>query len=136
MDGLLTDLNIVKAVTNKITHYKRKLKKIYYSDKIAKYDGDPKKMWKILKEVTQTEAKKNEVEPEFIDQNKANTFNNFFVTIGSRIQKELNITEKEVRNNKSEKFNFKEENEETIIKLVDRIRVDVAVGYDDDKQSS
>ena len=59
MDGFLTDLNVVKAVTNKITHCKRKLKKIYYSDKIAKYDGDPKKMWKILKEVTQTEAKKN-----------------------------------------------------------------------------
>ena len=78
MDGFLTDLNVVKAVTNKITHCKRKLKKIYYSDKIAKYDGDPKKMWKILNEVTQTEAKKNEVEPEFIDQNKADTFNTFF----------------------------------------------------------
>ena len=55
----------------------------------------------------------------------------FFATIGSKIQKGLNITEKEVRNNNPEKFNFKEENEETIIKLVNRIRTDVAVGYDD-----
>ena len=37
----------------------------------------------------------------------------------------------EVPENTTEKFNFKEENEETIIKLIDRIRIDVAVGHDD-----
>ena len=43
MDGFLSDLNIVKEISNKITHLKRKLKKIFYHDKISKFEGDPKK---------------------------------------------------------------------------------------------
>merc|ERR1711972_1059431 len=89
MDGFLSDLNIVKEISNKITHLKRKLKKIFYHDKISKFEGDPKKMWNILKEVTNTTVTKSNVEPEFLDQKKANTFNTFFATVGTKIQEKL-----------------------------------------------
>ena len=131
LDGFLTDLSIVKKLSNTITHYKRKLKKMYYKEKIQQYEGDPKKTWKILKEVTQTAQKKSNVEPEFLDQNMANNFNTFFATVGTKIQQSLNIEEKDNSPITQEKFTFKEETEETIIKLIDRIRIDVAVGSDD-----
>ena len=50
-------------------------------------------MWKVLKEVTQTQKKPSNTEPEFIDQNTANQFNSFFATVGTEIQKRLNINQ-------------------------------------------
>ena len=94
--GCMTDSKIVKSLNNRITHLKRKLKKIYYTKKIETYEGDPKKMWKILKEVTQTGSKTEDVEPEFLDQNVANNFNNYFATVGTKVQHKLNVEEKEV----------------------------------------
>ena len=78
LQGMWSDLNIVKSITNKITHLKRRLKKIYYTEKIEKYEGDPKKIWKILKDVTHTADKNNTVEPEFLNHDLANKFNTFF----------------------------------------------------------
>ena len=131
LDGFISDLNIVKTLTNKINHLKRQLKKSYYSGKIEEYEGNPKKMWTMLKEVTYTKMIKNSTEPHFLDQNRANQFNNYFATIGSNIQKKLNIEEKILENIKPGVFNFHEETEETIIKLIDRIKPDVAVGHDE-----
>ena len=131
MDGLLSDLNIVKALTNKINHYKRKLKRIYYKEQITKYDGDSKKLWKTLKEVTQTTPAKNQTEPDFLDQDRANSFNNFFATVGTKIQEKLKITEKSIDPKTPGKFEYEEETEATIKKLIDRIRIDVAIGHDD-----
>ena len=88
-------------------------------------------MWSILKEVTQTKMIKNETEPQLLDQQRANQFNNFFATVGSNIQKRLNVEEKTLGNNTTEKFNFEDEKEETIVKLIDRIKTDVAVGHDE-----
>ena len=53
LDGYFTDLKIVKSITNKITHLKRNLKRAFYRDKIQEYEGDAKKMWAVLKEITQ-----------------------------------------------------------------------------------
>ena len=53
--GLLTDSKMVKTLSNKITHLKRKLKKTYYRDKVEEYSGEPKKMWQVLKALTQTD---------------------------------------------------------------------------------
>ena len=130
MDGLQTDLNLVKCLTNKITHLKRHLKKIFYTEKIQQYESDPKKMWQVLKEVTQTSPLKNDIEPQFLDQEKVNKFNSFFATVGSNIQKKLNIKEKILQKTKTEKFDFQDETEENIIKLIERIRSNVAVGHD------
>ena len=130
LDGFFTDLKIVKSLSNKIIHLKRKLKRTYYRDKVDEYSGEPKKMWQILKELTQTETRPQYTEPEFINQNIANHFNNYFATVGTKIQKKLNVEEKEKTNIYTEKFEFKMEEEPTIIKLIDRIRADVAVGSD------
>ena len=130
LDGLFSDKQIVKTLSNKITHLKRKLKSIFYRDKIQEHNGDSKKMWKILKEVTQTEKRLQYVEPEFLDQNLADNFNTYFATIGTKIQEKLNIKEKTTPSNNTERFNWTPESEESIKKLIDRIRTDVAVGYD------
>ena len=129
--GCPSDEKLVKMLSNKITRLKRKCKKTYYSDKLQHYEGDPKKMWKVLKEVTQTQKKPSNTEPEFIDQNTANQFNSFFATVGTEIQKRLNINQNSEKVTATGQFKFKEENEETIIKLIDRIKIDVAVGADD-----
>lgn len=129
--GRPSDIKLVKMLSNKITRLKRKCKKAYYTEKLQQYEGEPKKMWKVLKEVTQTENKPNNTEPEFIDQRTANQFNTFFATVGSEIQKRLNIKERSESVTVTGGFKFKEENEEKIIKLIDRIKTDVAVGTDD-----
>ena len=52
--------------------------------------------------------------------------------MGTEIQKRLNIKETELgKPTRVQQFKFKEETEESIIKLIDKIRSDVAVGYDD-----
>ena len=129
--GRPSDSKLVKTISNRITRLKRKCRKAYYSEKLQQYDGEPKKMWKILKEVTQTEKKPNSTEPEFIDQKTANHFNTFFATVGSEIQKLLNIKECSESVKATGQFIFKEENKETIVKLIDRIKIDVAVGTDE-----
>ena len=129
--GLISDRTAVKVFTNKINHLKRKCKKQYYRGKIKEYDGDPKKMWKVLKEVTQTEKKQSTTEPDFMDQKTANSFNSFFSTVGCKLQKRLGIKTDSGKPTTNENFRFKEETEETILKLIDRIRTDVAVGEDD-----
>ena len=53
LDGYFTNLKLLKAISNKITRLKRKLKKIYCGDKIQQHEGDPKKMWQVLKELVQ-----------------------------------------------------------------------------------
>ena len=129
--GSPSDKNLVKMLSNKITRLKRKCKKAYYTEKLQQYEGEPQKMWKVLKEVTQTEKKPNNTEPEFIDQKTVNQFNSFFATVGSEIQRRLNIKERINRVAVTGQFKFKEENEESIVKLIDRIKIDVAVGSDD-----
>lgn len=129
--GLKQDLKAVNKLSNEITHLKRKLKKKYYKQKIEEYDGDSKKMWKILKHMTQTETDKSNIEPEYMDQDKVNHFNKYFATIGTEIQKKLGIKEITTTTENKGVFQFKEETEENIIKLIDRIRKDVATGADD-----
>ena len=129
--GLWTDLKLVKSITNKINRLKRKLKKAYYTDKIQKYDGDSKKIWTVLKEVTHTKNNNTKIEPEFLNQELTNKFNKFFATVGSEIQKKLKIADAKPINKGAQRFQWKDETEDTVMKLIDRIRTDVAVGNDD-----
>ena len=71
-----------------------------------------------------------DVEPEFLDQNVANNFNNYYATVGTKVQHKLNVEEKEVNKDAAGNFQFKQEDEATIIKLIERIRTEVAVGHD------
>ena len=156
LDGYLKDLKLVKVISNKITHLKRKLKRTFYRDKIEQYEGEPKKMWKVLKEIVSIDSRPQNIEPEFLSQNLANGFNHYFATVGTTIQEKLNTkaeversrhqpdqtrhqntaADRDNRNPKSQtkpqtqQFSFKPESEQTIVKLIDRIKTDVTVGYD------
>ena len=127
--GQRKDLKAANRITNEVTHLKRKLKKKHYKQKIEEFEGDSKKMWKVLKHLTQTSPDKSTVEPEFMDKDTANKFNKFFATIGTKIQNILGIKEA-LPTDPCGNFQFQEEKEETIIKLIDRIRTDVATGVD------
>ena len=62
-------------------------------------------------------------------QEKANQYNDYFATVGSEIKKKLNVKETTVEL-KSTGFTFHPETEVTIIKLIERIKTNVAVGAD------
>lgn len=130
--GNKKDLKAASNITNIITHLKRKLKKLHYKERIEKYESDPRNLWKILREVTQTTPDKTTTEPEFMNQSKANQFNKFFATVGTVIQKTLGTKDLVNLISTSTKgtFTFKEETEETIRALIDRIRTEVATGED------
>ena len=116
-------------LNNAITHLKEKKKKAYYTNKLAESEGDPKKTWNILKELTNGYKETTDIEPDNMNQEKVNSFNKFFATVGSVIKEKLKIKEKTVDNN-STGFTFKPETEETVLKLIERIRTNVAVGTD------
>ena len=69
------------------------------------------------------------IEPDFMDKEKANEFNSFFAKVGSKIQEKLHI-KAEPPKLPEKGFEFSEETEETILKLINRIRSDVATGND------
>jgi endonuclease/exonuclease/phosphatase (EEP) superfamily protein YafD len=136
---LLTDyfgsgLSFLKVRANKlkneINHLKRKLKKSYFTEKINEVNGDSKKLWKILKEITGTRKNKNTIEPEMLTQEKANKYNTFFATVGAEIQKHLKVQPHSTDYSGLKGFEFKDECEGNITKLIDKIKPDVAVGDD------
>ena len=129
--GNKKDLESANKLGNEITHLKRKLKRKYYKQKIEEYEGDSKKMWKILKDVTQTTPDKDCTEPDFLNQDKANQYNKYFATIGTVVQRLIGTKDADPISQNEGKFHFKEETEETIIKLIDRIKEDVATGEDE-----
>ena len=138
-NSLLSDyftcgLDILKERANKlkneINHLKRKLKKKYYTEKVGEMNGDARTMWKILKGLTGTGKNLETVEPEMLTQEKVNTFNKFFATVGAEIQKKLKIQLHSTDLTGLDGFKFKDETTDNILKLIDRIRIDVAVGND------
>lgn len=121
----------IKIIQNSISHLKRKLKKNYLTEKIAEAQGDMKKCWKILDHITNRKKAKHSTEPDMLNQEKVNTFNNYFATIGIEIQRKLNINLPTNDFDGLTGFNFKPETEESVVKLIDRIKIDVATGNDD-----
>ena len=120
-----------QLLKNDINHMKRKLQKQYYTAKIDECDCDAKKLWMVLKDVTRTGKTKESTEPDNMTQEKANIFNKFFATIGINIQKSLNIREHINIFTGIVGFDFQPESEESISKLIDTLRSDVATGTDD-----
>ena len=115
---------------NEINHMKRKLKTSYYTEKISEVGKDSKKLWTLLKEVTGTTKTKEKVEPDSLTQEKANNHNTFFATVGTRIQSQLNVQTHQTDFTGQKGFGFEEESIENIIKIIDRIKSDVATGSD------
>ena len=124
------DLQLYKLAKNEQTHLKRALKRKYYKEKIENYDGDCKKLWSLLKEVTNTNYTENIV-PDQIDKDTANRFNQFFSKVGIEVQRKLGIQIEAPDLTKKGEFQFQNETEERVDYLIRRIRPDVATGYDE-----
>ena len=123
--------NSVKSIANKISHLKRKLKQKYITEKVAEAGTNSKKLWKLINQVTNRTKTKKTVEPDFIDQEKANSFNLHFATVGQKIQQELNFLPPETNFQENELgFKFHPEKEDTISRIIDLIKIDVATGED------
>ena len=123
------DRTLYRKLKNQVNHLKRRLKSDHYSSKIEEYQKKPRMLWNLYKEITGNTKQMESIEPDFMDKEKANEFNNFFATVGSKIQEKLHI-EVEEPELPEKGFEFKEETEETIIKLIKRIRSDLATGND------
>ena len=123
------DRTIYRKLKNELNHLKKKVKSEHYSTKIEELQKKPRLLWNLYKEITGNTKLKECIEPDFMDKTKANQFNNFFATVGSNIQQKLNITTQPPQLPMNG-FEFKYETEETVRKLISRIRSDVATGND------
>ena len=94
-------------------------------------DNDMSELWKLLNLLTD-KPKPKFIEPEKMTQDKANNFNKYFATVGLEIQNQLKdkISKKSLKITDIENFNFSEEKEETINKLIKDINEKVATGED------
>ena len=124
----------ISALSNKITQMKRNLKRKFINDKLEETLGDSKKCWKLINYITNRKKNNATMEPEMMNQEKADKCNNFFATIGIKIQKELGLKPSDEINENLENnlgmFKFSEVNETKIGKLIDQIKLDVATGED------
>ena len=127
--GDLNDKAKAKKLNNDITHLKQKKKKAYYTNKLLEVEGDSKQTWKILKELTNGFSERKEIEPDTMNQEEANKYNIYFATVGSEIQKKLGVKDEKLYT-KEDGFIFSAETEGNVMKLIERIRTNVAVGLD------
>ena len=124
------DKKELKKLKNEVNHLKAKLKRAYYTKEIEKTEGDSKKAWKVLKTALGKIQNKECIEPSNLSKEKANEYNKFFASIGIEIQNQLKTQNHETNFENLQGFNFKEETEEKVMKLITKLKPDVAVGYD------
>ena len=124
------DQEMYRISKNKQTHLKRKCKREYYTNKINEYVGDSRKMWSILKDVTNYNYKED-ITPDIVNKDTANRFNKFFANVGIQVQKKLNISIDQPKLNREGVFKFHEETSSKIEDLIKRIRPNVATGHDE-----
>ena len=120
----------IKILNNQIVHLKRKLKKDYLIEKLTNAKNDAKESWKILNSIVGSNSKSENIEPDHITQEKADSYNHFFATIGEEILKELKLTIQKPIFSGCQGFSFSPETEANISKLIDQMKPDVATGRD------
>ena len=94
-------------------------------NQIEKAENDISELWKLLNFLT-SKQKPQPIEPDNINQEKANKYNTFFARIGTKIQNELtNKCNKnpnpEIKKFKGKKFKFKEIKPAYVNKLINEI---------------
>ena len=82
-------------------------------------------------EVTRSKEQPEVKEPFDINKDKANFFNSFFATVGKRTLEKMGTKVDEFLPTNNHGFNFQEETPETIKAIIDNLKANVAVGYDD-----
>ena len=121
----------ISAISNRIKHLKRKLKKNYITEKLNEYKDNPKKCWSVIDLISNRHKSHETIEPGLVTQEKANEYNKYFATIGEAIKKKLNIRTQLENFQGLQGFTFRPETENSIKKLIGKIRKDVATGADD-----
>ena len=129
--GLEVFKNRAKAISNQINYLKRKLKKSFFNQKLNSAENNPNKYWQIINEITQRTDEKQATEPDNMTQIKADKFNEYFATVGAKIQHNLKLNCKLKDLTGLQGFSFKHEPQSSIEKLIDNMKTDVAVGNDD-----
>ena len=123
--------NILRNITNKLKYLKQKRRRQFFAEKIEEQEGNPKRLWSLLREVSRTEQVIEDVIPENSNTEKADEFNLYFATIGKQIQDELAVSfTYSMQDNPNQGFNFKNETPEEITKIIDSIKAKVATGQD------
>ena len=114
-----------------IKNIKYHLKKDFVNEKVIKADNDISELWKLLNLLTD-KPKPKCIEPEKMNQEKANNFNKYFATVGTKIENQLKekITKNLQQIPDLKNFHFSEEKEETITKIIKDINEKVATGDD------
>ena len=122
----------LKKISNTISVLKKILKQKYILDELEKAGEDPKKIWKVLNFLIGKSEVPEKIEPEELNQEKVNKYNNFFATIGQKIQQELDIDFNFQKDNVFDfsPFNFEKETDLSIEKIIDTIKSNVATGID------
>ena len=117
---------------NNITTQKRLLKQKWIEEEIVKAGNDPFKLWKLYNYLTGREKTYESIEPDNITQEKANQFNEFFSNIGKAKYPTPDFvnTSSSFENLPKASFSFKPENENSIEKLIDKLKDKTATGYD------
>ena len=129
--GLSIFKDKTKEITNKIKHLKRKLKSLYFTEKISSCQNDAKKSWQVINQITQRTVSKETTEPDKMNQDKADNFNKYFATVGEEIQKNLKKEFQAESFEGLQGFDFQLETKASIDKIIDQIRGDVAIGHDE-----
>ena len=73
-----------RILRNKVTAEVKKMKKMYYINKLQNTEGNPAQAWKTLKTLLPNKGTSNSVHSSD-EKNTANNFNNFFVNVGNEL---------------------------------------------------
>ena len=122
----------LKNVTKEINMIKKLLKIDWIKKEIENYNGDVKKLWKLIHFIMGNQKTKDITEPEGLNQMTVDDHNKYFATIGHELQKQLDIDmDQQITTNFDyASFDFKNETVSSINKLIDSIKKDVATGID------
>lgn len=66
----------------------RKRKREYYSSLIEQADGDRRKIWDIVNDAVGLKSKP-QIQPDLVDQNTVNSFNDYFTNVGPELAKQI-----------------------------------------------
>ena len=121
----------IDQLQNKINKKKKYLKRKFTKNELDKAGNDATKLWKLLNILINRQNSQQAAEPSNMSQQKANDFNKFFATVGSKYQRHT-FKDKEsiISEHNNECFSFKHESENSITKIIDSLKLKTAVGID------
>ena len=123
---------IISKQQNVIKNIKTKLKKKFVEEKMNLAGKDPTKLWRIYKYLTGRNQDHQETEPDFMTQTKANSFNEYFATVGDNPNFKIKSTSPTPANKPNRNtFSFQPETTTKIEKLIDKLKENTAIGNDD-----